>query len=145
MTVDLQRHVRRILDGTRVGSHAGERIFPDFISFERERPSWWDDSLVASSWGTVYGVHELVRGEREGALVVAETGIALADGNQRFTWIGFESIAGWAPLPKEPVATSLELRLRNGSRVALPFQPGGPFAFVQFLLRALGEHRRSSR
>ena len=141
MTVDLRRHVRRILDGTRVGSRGGGRIFPEFISFERDRPAWWHDSFSVPAWGTVHGVHELVRGESLGAIVIAENGIALAESKRAFTWIPFENIAGWDPLTKEPLATTLNLRVRNGDSVSLPLQPGGPFAFVQFLISAIREQK----
>ena len=133
MTVDLRRYVRRTLSAFHA-TRKDERVFPRFVDFEASQPPrWWHDGTADPSWGEVYGVHQSEPGRANGAIVIAENGLALLS-EEAPTWVPYSSIKGWDELSKEPPSTSLRLVTQTGDRVDLPFPGvGRAFAFVQFL------------
>lgn len=139
---NVDRHARRILAGVRRGSK-DEAIFPGYTSFEgAARPRWWNDSLAEAPWGRVLGVHENEAGSLDGAIVITELGLAVLAENAEATWLPYSSIDGWERLSKDPVSRTLTVRSKSGQNVELRFYPGGAFAFVQFLISAIGETER---
>lgn len=145
LTVDLRRYVRRTLTAFH-GTRKDERVFPGFVSFEAsEPPRWWHGGIAEPSWGEVYGVHESEPGRADGAVVIAENGLALLRPGGPM-WVSYSSIKGWDQLSKEPPSTSLGVVTQAGERVELPFPGvGRAFAFVQFLGAAMDAHARAKK
>lgn len=134
---EVARHARKILAGTRKGT--SEPIFRGYCSFEdsEQRLNWWNDELADPRWGRILGVLELDPGRRADAIVVAETGLGVFGDSARVAWLPYHDIEGWDRLEKEPLSDTLRIRRRSGPMTELRFEPGGPFAFVQFLISAL--------
>ncbi len=145
LTIDLRRYVRRTLSAFHA-TRKEERVFPGFIDFESsEPPRWWDGRMADSSWGKVYGVHQSEPGRANGAIVIAENGLALLSEGAP-TWVPYSSIKGWDQLSKEPPSTSLRLVTQARGGVELPFPSVGcSLAFVQFLGAAMDAHARASK
>jgi hypothetical protein len=145
---NVKKHARRLLRAVAFGSN-GRPIFPGYCSFEDgRRPSWWKDDFVASSWGEVLGVNELVANEQQRSFVVTERGIAVFAVDGELRWYSYQSISGWDAHRKDPVSNTLTLRTETGESVELWFYPepgsgAAAFAFPRFIGRARWEHRNT--
>ncbi|UQA59532.1 hypothetical protein [Polyangium aurulentum] len=141
---NVAKRARRLLAGMVAGSLT-ERVYPEYLSFERgERPTWWKDDIALPAWGTPLGVHEYEPNTRARAFLVTEMGLALFGEGDEVTWLHYTDIAGWGPLSKEPVSMSLHIKRKNGERIEFPFpRVGQAFAFVQFIGRAIWEHEHA--
>jgi hypothetical protein len=145
---NIRRWVRRILDANKVGTKEQIRVFPGFVSFDKEpRPCWWHDGIAPPAWGEVLGVHENEPGNRVGSIVITQNGLALLGAGDVPTWVSYGEIARLDKLYKEPVSMSLHVWTNAGEHVELPFHAkvGCAFAFVQFLSGARREHQRAAR
>lgn len=142
MTLNLRRHAKKILQAHRAD---GALAFPGYVPFDIEaRPTWWTEGGEDEAWGEIIGVHENQPGSPIGAIIIATNGIAFVACEGAIAWVPYAEIGGWEQLSKEPPSTSLKVNLTTGGRVELPFDRGGAFGFVQFLINAKREHRKHS-
>lgn len=142
--VNLARHVHRILEATHGGN--GEPAFPGYVRFDGEaRPRWWSTQAIeCDDWGHIFGAYENTPASCERAVIIAENGLAILSAESGAVWIPYTAIDRWERLSKEPLATALVVWTASGELVSIPFERGGAFAFVQFLMGAIREHSRSS-
>ncbi len=135
----LEARARRLL------ARAGAGVYPYYHSVsDGQLPIWWSEFLPQPEWGPVFGVNELEPGDRRGALVVCENGLAVLDGAPP-TWVAYADVERWDQLSKTPPSRELVLRLRGGRTARLRFLGGGAFEFVQYIsavLRTLAWRRR---
>ena len=134
---EVRIHASRVLrrrflsDGTRRG------IDGYFAITHGERPLWWKEDTASG----VLGVFENIAGSEEDALIIDSAGVTVRSSpGER---LAFAEIAELVPPPKQPMATVIECRMRDGTVRTLPVRPreGQIMDIYRFLLSAVGEFR----
>jgi hypothetical protein len=107
-------------------AHLLSTVLAMFTSYRPgEFPPWWTEAVEANIAGELCGAYELVKGARDGAMLVTNKGLGIVSSTS-VLWIPYDNIVGWEPPQKTPPADSLVcIRARateqRGSGVGTPF------------------------